>query len=315
MNASNLADRAGRADQADRIISIIACRLSRELDSMKEILDGVAGSEMIDLIRAETSSHLQTIRGLMKDGRILPGSNLRLSQEAPHLSPCDRPLRIGVFPTAADPFHWLHLLSGLKAMTLFKLDKVIYVISGGDSRKPDLLRADIRHRMAQNVLCLFSPLFAYSPIALDNSLDGETNVFKILQLNQRQRVDAYYIAGTDHYYRYNPETGKPDTIQKLENGVSGKIFAYDERMSSMSAIFLGRGEQTPNAVGTFLHTESVQRMSLEASSTSIRRALAGRDTLEKLATLPYSVFRYIRKLALYSSLSRDMGNLLHGFAA
>jgi hypothetical protein len=205
MNASNLADRAGRADQADRIISIRACRLSRELDSMKEILDGVAGSEMIDLIRAETSSHLQTIRGLMKDGRILPRSNLRLSQ---------------------------------------------YVISGGDSRKPDLLRADIRHRMAQNVLGLFSPLFA-----------------------------------------------------------------YDERMSSMSAIFLGRGEQTPNAVGTFLHTESVQRMSLEASSTSIRRALAGRDTLEKLATLPYSVFRYIRKLALYSSLSRDMGNLLHGFAA
>jgi hypothetical protein len=195
-------------------------------------------------------------------------------------------LRIGAFPTAADPFHWLQLLSGLKAMTLFKLDKVIYVISGSDSRKPDLLRADIRHRMAQNVLGLFSPLFAYSPIALDNSLDGEENVFRILQLNPRQRIDAYYIAGTDHYYRYNPETGKPDTIQKLENGVRGKIFAYDERMGSMSAIFLGQGEQTPNAVGTFLYTESVQRMSLEASSTSIRRALAGRDTLEKLAAGP-----------------------------
>jgi nicotinic acid mononucleotide adenylyltransferase len=315
MNASNLADRARRADQADQIISIITCRLSRELDSMKEILDGVAGTGMIDLLRAEMSSHLQTIRGLMKDGQIFPRSNLRFSQEAPHLSPCDRPLRIGVFPTAADPFHWLHLLSGLKVMTLFKLDKVIYVISGSDSRKPDLLRADIRHRMAHNVLGLFSPLFAYSPIALDNSLDGETNVFRILQLNPRQRIDAYYIAGTDHYYRYNPETGKPDTIQKLENGVRGKIFTYDERMSSVSAIFLGRGEQTTNAVGTFLHIESVQRMSLEASSTSIRMALAGRDTLEKLATLPYSVFRYIRKLALYSSLPRDMGNSLQGSAA
>jgi hypothetical protein len=80
----------------------------------------------------------------------------------------------------------------------------------------DLIRADIRHRKAQNVLGLFTPLFAYSPIALDNSLDGEANVFRILQLNPRQRVDAFYIAGTDHYYRYNPETGKPDTIQKLE---------------------------------------------------------------------------------------------------
>jgi len=92
MSSSNLADRAGRADQADRIISTIACRLSRELDSMKEILGGVVGSEMIDLIRAETSSHLQTIRGLMKDGQILPRANLRLSQEASHLSPYDRPL-------------------------------------------------------------------------------------------------------------------------------------------------------------------------------------------------------------------------------
>jgi nicotinic acid mononucleotide adenylyltransferase len=301
MISSTLADRTERADQAGRIISTIACRLSRELDSMKEILDGVAGSGMIDLLRAETSSHLQTIRGLMKDGQILPRSNLRLSQEAPQLSPCDRPLRIGVFPTAADPFHWLHLLSGLRAMALFKLDKVVYVISGSDSRKPDLLRADIRHRMAQNVLGLFSPLFAYSPIALDNSLDGEANVFRILQLNPGQRIDAYYIAGTDHYYRYNPETGKPDTIQKLENGVRGKIFAYEEQMSSISAIFLRRGEQRTNTVGTFLHTESVQQMSLEASSTSIRRALAGRDTLKKLATLPYSVFRYIKKLALYSS--------------
>ena len=37
--------------------------------------------------------------------------------------------------------------------------------------------------MGQDILRLFSPLFAYSPIALDNELDGETNVFGILQLN------------------------------------------------------------------------------------------------------------------------------------
>ena len=76
-------------------------------------------------------------------------------------------------------------------------------------------------------------------------------------------------------------------------------------MNSISAIFLGRGAQALNAVDTFLNTESVQRMPIEASSTAIRKALSGRGTLEKLATLPYSVFAHIRRLALYSLFSRN----------
>lgn len=315
MNPPNLVFQAGRADQAERIASTIAYRLSLELDGMKELLDGLGGSDIIDTISAELTSQLTVIRGLIEDGQILPRCHLRLSPEEPHLSPCDKSLRIGVFPTAADPFHWMHLLSGLKVMALYKLDKVIYIITGSDSRKPDLLRADIRHSMGQDILRLFSPLFAYSPIALDNALDGEANLFKILQLNPRQKVDAFYIAGADHYYRHNPETGKPDTIQKLENGIKEKTFGYDERMSSISAVFLGRGEEALNGIDTFLNTESVQRMPLEASSTSIRKALAGHGALEKLATLPYSAFRYIRRLALYSpcipriskALFKDLG--------
>jgi nicotinic acid mononucleotide adenylyltransferase len=296
----NLVDQAERADQAEQIVAAIVRRLSIELDNMKELLDGFGGADMIDMISAEMNSQLTTIQGLIEDGQIFPQCNLRLSQEAPALSPCDRPLRIGIFPTAADPFHWMHLLSGLRATALNKLDKVVYVISGSDSRKPDLLRADIRHRMGKDVLRLFSPLFAYSSIALDNSLDGETNIFRILQLNPGQRVDAFYIAGTDHYYRHNPETGKLDTIQKLEDGVKGEIFGYDDTMNSISAIFLGRGEKASTRIDTFLNTESVQRMPLEASSTSIRKSLTGHGTLAKLATLPYSVLRYISSSGLYS---------------
>jgi hypothetical protein len=284
----------------EQIVAAIAHRLSLELDSMNALLDGFGGADMLDMISTEIGSQLTTIRGLIEGGQIFPQCNFRLSQEAPHLSACDRPLRIGVFPTAANPFHWMHLLSGLKLITFYKPDKVIYVIAGSDYRKPDLLPADIRHRMGQDILRLFSPLFAYSPIALDNALDGETNIFRILQLNPRQKVDAFYIAGTDHYYRYNPETGSPDTIQKLEIGVEGKIYGYDERMHSIAAIFLVRGEQAPNRIDTFLNTQCVQRMPFEASSTSIRKVLAGHDTLEKLAILPYSVFWYIWRMALYS---------------
>jgi hypothetical protein len=306
MISSNSLDRSIRADRAERITSSIARWLSHELDSMKRILAGHGDSGLIDIINTEMNLHLESIRDLIEDGQILPQYGLRLSQDAPHLSTCDKALRVGVFPTAADPFHWMHLLSGLKVMALFKLDKIIYVINGGDSRKPGLLRADIRHRIGQVMLRHFSPLFAYTPIALGNALDGEANIFRILQLNPTQKVDSFYIAGTDHYNRCNPETGKPDTIQKLENGIRGEIFGYDRRMNSISAIFLGRGARTLNAVDTFLNTEYVQRMPIEASSTAIRNALAGRATFEKLATLPYSIFAQIRKLALYSPFSRNL---------
>jgi hypothetical protein len=289
-----------RAGQAERTISAIGRRLALELDGMHELLAGFGACDLIDTISAEMSSQLTAIQGLIEGGQITPQCSIRLSPEAAHASPCDRSLRIGVFPTAADPFHWMHLFSGLKAMALSKLDKVIYVITGGDSRKPHLLRADFRHRMGQDILRLFSPLFAYSPIALDNELDGETNVFRILQLNPGQRIDAFYIAGTDHCHRHNPETGRPDTIQKLEDGVEKQIFGYDKRMNSISVIFLRRGGESLECVDTFLSTEFVPRMPFGTSSTSIRKALTGQGELADLAALPYSVFSYIRRLALYS---------------
>ena len=297
-------DAATPVDQADRIVAAIAHRLALELDRMREIMDDGGGRDAIDAISAEMNSQLATIRGLIAEGRIRPQHNLRLSRGATQESPCDRPLRVGVFPIAANPIHWMHLCGGLQAMALYRLDKVVYVIAGSDARKPGLLRADVRHRMAEDVLRLFSPLFAYSPVALDNAMDGETSIFRILELNPRQKVDGFYIAGTDHRNRYYPETGKPDTIQKLEDGIRGKIFGYDERMNSISMIFVGRGEGTRSGVETFLTIESVEGMLLETSSTSIRRTLAGHGALEKLATLPFSVFKRIRKSGLYSRLSR-----------
>ena len=72
-----------------------------------------------------------------------------------------------------------------------RLDKVVCVIAGSDARKPGLVRTDLRHRMVEDVIRLFSPLFAYSQIALDTAMDGETSILRILELNQRQRVNAF----------------------------------------------------------------------------------------------------------------------------
>jgi hypothetical protein len=53
-----------------------------ELDSMKGLLEESGGSDMLDVIRAEMSAQLATIRGLIGDGQIFPQCNFRLSQKA-----------------------------------------------------------------------------------------------------------------------------------------------------------------------------------------------------------------------------------------
>ncbi|MGA2975002.1 MAG: hypothetical protein ABSF77_06805 [Spirochaetia bacterium] len=80
----------------------------------------------------------------------------RLSHGAPTLPPHKKLLRVGIFAVAADPLHWMHLLTGLKAIAHFNLDKVVYVISGNDPRKPNLLRADIRHCIGEGTLRLYA---------------------------------------------------------------------------------------------------------------------------------------------------------------
>ena len=87
----------------------------------------------------------------------------------------------------------------------------------------------------------------------------------------------------------------------MEDGITGKAFGYDDQMSSVSAMFKG-GERALSGNETFLTVRSAQGLPLEASSTSIRKTLAGYGTLEKLATLPFSFLGHIRKRGLYSRL-------------
>ena len=70
-----------------------------------------------------------------------------------------RTLRLGIYPVAANPFHWAHLLIGLSALVRFRLDKIIYVIPGSDPRKPALAAAEIRHLIGEEVIKIFAPFF------------------------------------------------------------------------------------------------------------------------------------------------------------
>jgi nicotinic acid mononucleotide adenylyltransferase len=258
----------------------------REIHFMKGVLGKFANE--IDFANLEQGAvaSLTRIEWLIVEGKIEPQAKIRHFAESGLLPHENRELRIGVFPTAANPFHWAHLLGGLFAMERFLLDKVIFVIAGQDSRKPKMAPEDVRHSMAREVLELFHPLFEYSSIARGTATAGEENLFKILGMNPGQAVHAFYIAGGDHYNRFHPVTGSPDTIQRLEDGVTSKLYGFDGQLHRVSAVFLHR-EGKERDIPTFLDVRCMERLPVQTSSTEIRRALADRRRRRKLFTLPF----------------------------
>jgi nicotinic acid mononucleotide adenylyltransferase len=272
--------------------------LSRELLFMQEILRGYVDDGLFAELLEVASSCSKAVEALLRKGWIRPWHALRLDSAGPEPPPGERVLRIGVFPTSANPFHWMHLIGGLMAIARFRLDKIVYIIAGEDARKPHLLPIPIRHQMGKEVLASFAPYFEYSPIAIDNCLPGEVNLFRLLQLNSAQRIHAFYLAGSDHYQRFHPQTGDPDTIQRLEDGIRHKIYDFCERRHRISVIFLDRGLPEPE-VDTFLDIKWMRDLPLHCSSTGIRDALNGRSAPDKLLAVPYTVFKYIRLLELY----------------
>ena len=294
---------------AEALVSGVGCTADSELLLMKRALGAEANEKDFQAIQEQIRLCLKEVKRLLRGGQIRPWQRVRLD---PHetlpeqQSPGERPLRLGFLPTAANPLHWMHLLSGLSAIWHFHLDKVIYILAGNDPRKRDLPAAVVRHRMGREVLRAFSPFLEYSPISLESSLPGEVNVFRLLQLNAGQRIQAFYLAGTDHCRRFNPETTEPDTIQRLEDGVRTKLYGFDERRHHLSVIFLDRGDPVP-PVDTFLDVLRIDRLPLGMSSTRIRDAIGGRSSPRVLAGIPFTVFSTIRTLGLYGGARPPIG--------
>ena len=273
------------------VVDAIRDRVYLELSTMVKVLNSAATRSPFTDIFSTLNELLDDAAFLLNTGAINPFINIRTSPDQAQPPVTDSTLRIGVYPVAANPLHWAHLLIGLSALTMFNLDTVIYIIAGNDPRKPALITPQIRHRMGKKVVALFAPFFKYSPIALDNDLDGETNIFKILALNPQQKIDAHYIVGSDHYQRINPATGALDTIQKLEDNIKYKLYGFDEMLHRISAIFIKRGA-IKQSVSTFLDVSFIPEMPFAASSTIIRDAFQGRQPVDLLGLLPYTAFRF-----------------------
>jgi nicotinic acid mononucleotide adenylyltransferase len=269
---------------------------------MSEALGQSASKPEFACLAHSAISSLSHIGQHIVEGRIMPGVSVQCSPDGAVPLPIHREMRLGVFPTAADPIHWAHLLGGLFAMETFELDKIIYVIAGSDPRKPGMTPAATRHAMARPLLELFSPLFECSSIALGGSSTGEENLFRILGMNPCRRIHAYYIAGSDHYHRYHPATGNPDTLQKLEDGIARSANGFDGRFHRVSAVFLER-EPGAKRIPSSLDVRWVRRLPVKTSSTGIRRAFLDRGQQQKLCSLPFAAYLSIFENRLYHASS------------
>jgi len=273
--------------EAEDPIERIRRAVGFQLLGMAQRANDPACRDRLNSTAACLDERLTAISDLANSDHIRPLRRIAVEKYGAPVPVEERPLRIGVYPLAANPLHWGHVLVGLTAMGIMGLDKIIFLIAGVDSRKPSMLSAVARHRLGRSAIEIFHPLFAYSSLALRTSLDGETNFERLLGLNSRQRIDAFYIAGADHYRRTTAR-GDPDTIQKLESIVE-KQNKTTRGLHTISAVFLDREgiAEEQGKVATFLKVHVLPPVPLSFSSTSARQALCKEAFSEVLMSLPY----------------------------
>jgi nicotinic acid mononucleotide adenylyltransferase len=281
-------------------VEAVRTRAYQELLDMSQMLNLPLTSYPFTEILSSLAQLLDQAEYLLNRRILDPHVAVRSAPHDPVKPAVSRTLRLGIYPVAANPFHWAHLLIGLSALVRFRLDKIIYVISGSDPRKPALAPAEIRHLIGEEVIKIFEPFFEYSSLALENNCTGETNLFEILALNPKQPIDACYIVGADHYHRRNPGTGEADTLQKLEEKIAADNHLFNPVMHSISAIFIERGTRD-YTVATDIPVAFIPGMLFAASSTMIREAFNGSRPVQTLALMPCTAFKYADVFGLYGS--------------
>jgi nicotinic acid mononucleotide adenylyltransferase len=245
-------------------------------------------ADILEIVAIESDRALSRIQVRLDAGDIDPSRTVRLSEDAPEIKDGAH-AHIGVYPVAADPFQWGHLLIALRAVGELGVDKVVFVLAGDDPRKPTMTPVALRHPMGREVLDVFAPFFAYSPIAVGTTLDGETNIFRILALNPGRRVDAWYMVGDDHY-RLVDKKGNPDTLPKLEANFA-KPMGHSQTLHELKVAFIQREGQTEEIPSPF-DVRFLDHVGFDASSTMVRSG--GRHTL-----MPYAAYDYARRKSLY----------------
>jgi len=260
-------------------------------DLMNTALEAKDRSEADTLsqVAVEIDKALAAIQIHLDSREIDPQLSVRVDPDALAVKASQRPVKLGFYPIAADPFQWGHLIIALRAMGELGLDQVVFVLQGDDPiRKPTMTPAEVRHPMGQEVIDIFAPFFSYSSIARGTSFDGETNIFRFMALNSGVPMEVWYMVGDDHY-RLVDKKGNPDTLPKLEIN-SQKNFGQDSSIHQIRVAFIER-EMPGYKVPTSLTVRFLSHVGFDVSSSMAR---GGRHDL-----VPYTALRYARTHGLY----------------
>jgi hypothetical protein len=276
-----------------KIIETIKKNVRFETAKMIDIFPSEEKDSLILKIVEECDFWLAHIKEHLALSIISPSLDIAIHETDYPKSFYNKALRIGIYPISANPIHWGHLLVALSAIAHYALDKVVFIIAGDDPRKSCLAPCQWRHYLSDRILMKFNPLLAYCNIARNHNFDGETNIFRFLSLNPFQKIDAFYISGTDHYYRRDPKKADKDTIQKLEENITQKIYGFNDLMHSISIIFAKRKGGSDIPVKTRLNVGFIPCLGFDASSTMVRQALNDYPQSQSLALLPYTVYESI----------------------
>jgi tryptophanyl-tRNA synthetase len=165
------------------------------------------------------------IRQLIRTRQIRPADiHLRVSEnDGPAKVPANlgRPVRAAFLPMKGDPWQTGHLFIMLEWIAYLKLDKIVVMVDNSDpTRKPDLSSLGIREPITKAILKEFGSLLQYTPLPKEHeelfAADGETVVFKLVELNKDVDMEMGYVVGSDHRFWVNPK-GQDDTAKKLHD--------------------------------------------------------------------------------------------------
>ncbi|MFZ5801692.1 MAG: HEAT repeat domain-containing protein [Candidatus Omnitrophota bacterium] len=141
-------------------------------------------------------------------GEIAPDAFLKMyryrdRQDALPERRLDRPLRVGFFPVANNPFNWGHLLVAFTAMERLNLDTVIFRVHGEIKYKrvpqSDKVPPEERHPLSEKVIRNhYFPFFRYTDLGLRDDVDGYTALFEYAgELEPDRDIDFYFIMGSE----------------------------------------------------------------------------------------------------------------------
>lgn len=291
----------GVASEAARVSGIDRAEIERELD--KDIYEPLL--KAVSVIEENRAS--KAIRPAETRLRVF-------DKDAPGFIPSNlgRPARVGFLPMKGDPWQLGHVFAILEAIASRKLDKVVVMVDNSDPvRKPTLLSLVIREATTKVLLSRLGDLVQYTPLPKEHeelfAADGETVLFKLINLNEGLNIEWDYMFGSDHRYweikKKDQATGAeltlPDTTKKLWGFQTSGLYGYKLGTSpKVNALFIERiGEPLDEATMADLHAKSGLGINkifqpMDTSSTRVRGK-------KHYWTVPYETYEIAQAFKLW----------------